>query len=1279
MTKAGVPCVPGYHGSDQGPEVLEAEAEQIGFPVMLKAVKGGGGKGMRIALTSDVFQQQLESAKSEATSSFGDDTMLVEKYISTPRHIEVQIFADKHGNCVALGERDCSIQRRHQKVLEESPAPNLDQSVRQDLWTKARAAALAVGYEGAGTVEFIFDTDTGKAFFMEMNTRLQVEHPVTEMVTGEDLVRWQIMVAEGQPLPLTQPDIEQKIGQMGHAIEARIYAEKPAMDFIPDSGVLAHLAIPPTSDTVRVDAGFVEGDVISAHYDPMIAKLIVRGPTREVAVRKLQNALEQYQVGGVVTNIEFLKRVCNNQVFLAGNVETGFISKQKESLFSENYVSDETYAQAALASLFSDASQNHAAPDLVTCLQSGFGSNLQHRRFGFVVSTKDGLTAGNQVLVDVRAVGPHLFDIDVGKRPFQSVASEWKPSLQTITSYFPSRRIDSKIYDGNGRLTIFQQGQQFHLQRLKPAWLEKALGVKDTTHSVLAPMPCRILRVVAHSGEEVEKNQPLIIIESMKMETIIRSPQQGIISRIVHQAGVIEFFYLKDLALKLLKEGPHKIEKTPRRVRGLFDGDYVFDTTQASHVWEHPFYPQFYVPASAFRGGTLIKGSAVNDELSAFLSALRGNNRSTDRVLSFEKGPLAGLVRVEAGAIDAWFEEDARIYGHPKDPYKRIDILPSGRKVTVKLDGIVIAESNSNMFLYETLLRPRYYLSPSSVGVVQHKAQLNANTPRRIFNISDRVKRLLYVHIKEQRIVSLLSPFQTVSNLDSDYDVVVNGKEHKTTGQSAVSRLWTPAQICQLHLSPLRRAAAIPKPRSIHNSSKRKAHPALAEVLEEDPLHPPDSSNPALSFPCLDASEAKTAYLNNRSLSSGPEPSYTTGKHRSWRNHEPLMLDWGGVLPEFDVAFETWGTLNKDRSNAIMLHTGLSASSHAHSTEVNPKPGWWETFIGPGAPLDTSKYFVICTNVIGGCYGSTGPSSIDPADGEPYATRFPILTMEDMVRAQFRLMDAFGIRTLYASVGCSMGGMQSLAAGVLYPRRVGKIVSRQVLMMDPNWKRGFYYDSIPPHAGMKLAREIATITYRSGPEWEQRFGRTRADPSRPPALCPDFLIETYLDHAGEKFCLEYDANSLLYVSKAMDLFDLGRKHQEKMVELRKVNQARFTANIRREGAQSCNLTLPEIPYEEQDKISSSFSEPVSGTSTEPPVDLVAGLRPLKDHPTLVMGVASDILFPAWQQREIAETLRATGNRAVTHIELGEDTSLFGHDTFLLDLEHVGGSIRTFLG
>lgn len=453
-----------------------------------------------------------------------------------------------------------------------------------------------------------------------------------------------------------------------------------------------------------------------------------------------------------------------------------------------------------------------------------------------------------------------------------------------------------------------------------------------------------------------------------------------------------------------------------------------------------------------------------------------------------------------------------------------------------------------------------------------------------------------------------------------------------------------------------------------------------------------------MSFPCLDAVENRTATLEARSSTSGPEPSYTTGATLKYHCGEPILLDWGGTLREFDIAYETWGSLNQDKSNAILLHTGLSASSHAHSTDLNPQPGWWEKFIGPGCALDTEKYFVVCTNVLGGCYGSTGPSSIDPADGQNYATRFPILTIDDMVRAQFRLLDHLGVQKLYASVGSSMGGMLSLDAAVLFPDRVGRIVSisgcarshpysiamrhtqRQVLMMDPNWNRGFYYGKIPPHHGMKLAREIATVTYRSGPEWEQRFGRRRADPRKPPALCPDFLIETYLDHAGEKFNLTYDANSLLYVSKAMDLFDLGGENRLRTAARRADREKELTSASGPSGFDaSCSLTLPELPYEEQPGSSEGEVYTQEAMSAVPPADLVAGLAALRDHPTLVMGVASDILFPAWQQREVAETLRYAGNRKVTHVELSEEQSLFGHDTFLLDLKNIGGNIKNFLG
>jgi homoserine O-acetyltransferase len=536
------------------------------------------------------------------------------------------------------------------------------------------------------------------------------------------------------------------------------------------------------------------------------------------------------------------------------------------------------------------------------------------------------------------------------------------------------------------------------------------------------------------------------------------------------------------------------------------------------------------------------------------------------------------------------------------------------------------------------------------------------------------------------------------------------------SSKQALSKIWSPPTpaISKPHLATKAphtttstRYNSSQASRRIHQNASRQ-NTATAAYLQPDlPLPQAPSSNPPLSFPCLDNSEARSASLSQKRSydRGGPEPSYTTGAHKSFHSSAPLLLDWGGVLPKFKIAYETWGELNAAKDNAILLHTGLSASSHAHSTPENPQPGWWEKFIGPGKPLDTDRYFVICTNVVGGCYGSTGPASLDPADGQPYATRFPILTMEDMVRAQFRLLDHLHIQELYASVGSSMGGMQSLAAGVLFPERVARVVSvsgcarshpysiamrhtqRQVLMNDPHWNRGFYYDGIPPHSGMKLARQIATVTYRSGPEWEARFGRRRADDSRPPALCPDFLIETYLDHAGDKWCLTYDPNSLLYVSKAMDLFDLGAAHRKRIDKLRSQNEHKLASNSGPDSQDVlCTLSLPEEPYQEVNSPAPYTSRDASNTSAssasssrDPPQDLVAGLEPLRNTPTLVLGVASDILFPAWQQREIYNALQAAGNQNVSHVELGEDKSLFGHDTFLLDLEHVGGAIKQWLG
>lgn len=550
MNAAGVPCVPGYHGADQAPGTLAKEAEKIGYPVLIKAVRGGGGKGMRIVRSAKDFPDMLESAKSEARNSFGNDEVLVEKYITTPRHIEVQVFADQHGNCVALGERDCSIQRRHQKILEESPAPNLDDTIRKDIWEKARAAALAVNYEGAGTVEFIFDNDTGEFYFMEMNTRLQVEHPVTEMVTGLDLVHWQIMVAEGKPLPLTQQQVEEQIAQRGHAIEARIYAENPDKGFIPDSGKLLHVRLPKETADVRVDSGFVQGDEVSSHYDPMIAKLIVRGEDRKDALRKMAAALQDYEVAGPVTNIDFLKRVCKSPDFVAGQVETGYIEKHREELFPQTALTDEVLAQAAIASFLQSSSQptdtGISAWQLSSPSWLSTSSDFQPRTFQFQSADfEPGPGKTPEVYsVELQQHSPGHFSVVTPSQdsPMQ-VSSSLDRSTSTMTTYFPNTRQTSRIVFSSsefGIIHLFTPQGSFRLAAPSPAWLSKALGVVEKPNSLFSPMPAKILRVLVKPGDTVHKDQPLLVIESMKMETVIRSPAEGsVVKRVVHAEGEV--------------------------------------------------------------------------------------------------------------------------------------------------------------------------------------------------------------------------------------------------------------------------------------------------------------------------------------------------------------------------------------------------------------------------------------------------------------------------------------------------------------------------------------------------------------------------------------------------------------------------------------------------------------------------------------------------------------------------------------------------------------------
>src|SRR5258708_897400 len=345
MEKANVPLVPGYHGDDQSPDLLAREAADIGFPVLIKASAGGGGKGMRVVESPEKFADALAGARREAKASFADDHVLVEKYLTRPRHIEIQVFADSHGNCVSLFERDCSIQRRHQKVIEEAPAPNMDPARRQAMGKAAVAAARAIGYQGAGTVEFIADQD-GTFYFMEMNTRLQVEHPVTEAITGQDLVEWQLVVAAGGKMPLKQEQLRID----GHAVEVRLYAEDPARNFLPSTGTLVHLRLPEEGPHVRVDTGVREGDTVTPFYDPMIAKVIVHDRDRVSAMRRMAALMGETEVVGVTTNATLLKALCSHKAFVGGEVDTGFIERHRDELLAEPVPADDrSFAVATLA------------------------------------------------------------------------------------------------------------------------------------------------------------------------------------------------------------------------------------------------------------------------------------------------------------------------------------------------------------------------------------------------------------------------------------------------------------------------------------------------------------------------------------------------------------------------------------------------------------------------------------------------------------------------------------------------------------------------------------------------------------------------------------------------------------------------------------------------------------------------------------------------------------------------------------------------------------------
>ncbi len=528
MCAAGVPLVPGYHEEDQSGERLRLAAEAISYPLLIKASAGGGGKGMRVVNDAADFEALLLSAKREAESAFGDDRVLLEKYLEKPRHVEIQVFADSHGNCVHLFERDCSIQRRHQKIVEEAPAPGLTEELRARMGAAAVAAAQAIDYVGAGTVEFLLDTD-GSFYFMEMNTRLQVEHPVTEMITGQDLVAWQLKVASGEELPCRQRDLKLS----GHAIEVRVYAEEPAKNFLPSIGLVRHLRQPLESAHVRVDTGVREGDEVSIHYDPMIAKLIVWDHDRTSAVRRMQKALGEFQVVGVTANIGFLAGLIAHPAFLAAQLDTGFIDNYRDDLFPETEpASDRVLALACLYVLLNRnleaSSVARASNDPYSPWHETSGWRLNSDNYHRLLFLDNGET--REITAHFRREG-YLLDLP-GKELLVSGCIDDDGDL---CANLGGNRCRATVVSHGHELTILCDGRSHVLVIEVPALL--AGEQEDLGGRLTAPMPGKIVAVMVAAGDHVERGAPLVVLEAMKMEHTINAPTNGIVGNLPFGVG----------------------------------------------------------------------------------------------------------------------------------------------------------------------------------------------------------------------------------------------------------------------------------------------------------------------------------------------------------------------------------------------------------------------------------------------------------------------------------------------------------------------------------------------------------------------------------------------------------------------------------------------------------------------------------------------------------------------------------------------------------------------
>ncbi|MDP3031865.1 MAG: acetyl/propionyl/methylcrotonyl-CoA carboxylase subunit alpha [Rhodocyclaceae bacterium] len=530
MEKAGVPLTPGYHGDEQAPDFLREQADKIGYPVLIKASAGGGGKGMRAVAQGAEFLDALASCQREATAAFGDAHVLIEKYLQRPRHIEIQVFGDTHGNCVYLFERDCSVQRRHQKVLEEAPAPGMTPERRKAMGQAAVDAARAVGYVGAGTVEFIVNQD-GSFYFMEMNTRLQVEHPVTEMITGLDLVEWQLKVAAGEPLPLAQEQLTIR----GHALEARIYAEDPTRGFLPATGRLTHLVPPAESLHVRVDTGVEQDDEITPHYDPMIAKLIVWDETRERALARMLQALADYRIVGVTSNVGFLARLVACPSFASADLDTGLIEREHDFLFpgeAGNEPPREAWLLAALAELLRDKNYGRddaagsADPHSPWHLRDGWRANGAARR-------EIRLRAGSSEKVVTAAYQGSGFLLECAGR--SSPAAGWLQEDGQLRADLDGRRLGVTVVAAGEKRHVFFDGMSFIFAAIDPLFHAGAGGGSEG--SLTAPMPGKVIALLAPVGTQIEKGAPLLVLEAMKMEHTLVAPAAGTVKAFCYAVG----------------------------------------------------------------------------------------------------------------------------------------------------------------------------------------------------------------------------------------------------------------------------------------------------------------------------------------------------------------------------------------------------------------------------------------------------------------------------------------------------------------------------------------------------------------------------------------------------------------------------------------------------------------------------------------------------------------------------------------------------------------------